>query len=136
MIRVPALRAGKTYYSRDMISLHDYATRAPIAEVGLANAGLISRDLRRDDWNALQTLRTAEILELFKAAVKHFMEDELPVGDAGQSPREFVAAQSATTGLPEGLCRRNMEKIEAAMINMGETLDGLTRGVGLGTLAR
>lgn len=134
MIRVPALRAGKAYYSREVIVLHDYATRAPIAEVGLANAGLISRDLRRDDWSALQTLRMTEVLDFFKAAAKHFMEDELPVGDAGQSPQEFVAAQSATTGLPEGLCRLNMEKIEAAMTHMGETLDGLTRGLSPDTL--
>ena len=126
MIRVPALRGGKAYYSRDVISLHDYATRAPIAEVGLTDAGLISRDLRRDDWSALQTLRTAEILDLFKAAAKHFMKDELPVGDTGQSPEDFVAAQSATTGLTEVLCRRNMEKIRAAMASMGETIDGLT----------
>ncbi len=56
MIRVPALRAGETYYSQDVLLLRDYATRAPIAEVGLANAGLISRDLCRDDWSALQTL--------------------------------------------------------------------------------
>ena len=97
MIRVPALRAGKTYYSKESITLCDYATREPVAEVGLANSGLISRDLRGDDWSALQTLRTAEILELFKLAANHFMEDELPVGDTGQTPQEFAAAQSATT---------------------------------------
>lgn len=134
MIRIPALRSGNPYYSQDLIALCDHATQEPIAEMGLANAGLISRDLRQDDWSALQALRTADILEMFKSAAKHFMEDELPVGDTGQSPPEFVAAQSATTGLPEELCRRNMEKIVAAMTNMGDTLDGLTRGVGLDTL--
>ena len=94
MIRVLALRAGKAYYSQDVLLLRDYATRAPIAKVGLANAGLISRDLRRDDWSALQTLRAAQILDLFKAATKQFMKDELPVGDTGQSPQEFGTSRT------------------------------------------
>ena len=50
----------------------------------------------------------------------------LPTGDTGQSPQEFVAAQSATTDLPEGLCLRNMEKNEAAMTHMYETPEGAT----------
>ncbi len=134
MKRVPALRGGHAYYSKEVFLLRDYATQDAVAEVGLANAGLISRDLRQDDWADLQSLRSHEILELFKAAAKHFMEDELPVGEDEQSPKEFVAAQSATTGLPEELCRRNMKKIEAAMMRMDETLDGLTGGLDLAAL--
>ena len=47
---------------------------------------------------------------------------------------EFVAAQSATTGLPHSLCRQNMAKIEAAMRNMADILDGLTGGLDLDVL--
>ena len=134
MLRIPALRAGETYHSKDVFLLRDYATQDVVAETGVVNAGLISRDLRSDDWTDLQSLRSQDILQIFKIAAEHFMEATLPVGDFGQSPEEFVAAQSATTGLPEELCRRNMKKIEGAMINMGETLDGLTRGLVLSAL--
>ena len=51
-----------------------------------------------------------------------------------QSPEEFVAAQCATTGLPQSLCRQNMAKIESAMLNMADILDGLTGGLDLDVL--
>ena len=51
-----------------------------------------------------------------------------------QSPAEFIAAQCATTGLPQTLCRQNMAKIESAMLNMATILDGLTGGLGLDVL--
>ena len=73
MIRVPALRAGEAYYSQDVLVLRDHATQVPVAEVGLANNGLISRDLRGDDWSDLQTLRTAEIFQLFKYMTADFV---------------------------------------------------------------
>ena len=34
----------------------------------------------------------------------------LPMGDGTQTPDEFARAQSATTGLPEHMCRANMKK--------------------------
>ena len=49
-------------------------------------------------------------------------------------PSEFVATQSATTGLPHALCRQNMAKIESAMLNMAAILDGLTGGLDLDVL--
>lgn len=134
MLRVPALRAGQVYHSRDTYVLRDYATGARVAELGTVNAGLISRDLRRDDWTDLQSMRFEEILKTVRTAAKHFMDAKLPVGDAEQSPQAFVATQSATTGLPEELCRRNMKKIETAMMSMDAVLDGLTRGLDLNAL--
>ena len=38
------------------------------------------------------------------------MNATLPMGDGTQSPDEFVRAQSASTGLPERMCRANMKK--------------------------
>jgi acyl-CoA reductase-like NAD-dependent aldehyde dehydrogenase len=64
------------------------------------------------------------------------MHSRLPIGDSAHTPDEFVAAQSATTGLPHVLCRQNMKKIEAAMTNLASILDALTGGLDLATLDR
>jgi len=134
MWNIPILRSGRAYYSKESLTLRDYATGQPVAEVSQANAGLVSRDLLQDAWTDFQGLATAEILDRLGGAAKHFLQADLPIGDSLQSPDQFVAAQSATTGLPHELCRQNMKKIEAAMANMAEILDGLTGGLDLATL--
>ncbi len=134
MISVPILRAGRPYYSKETVTLGDYATRQPIAEVSQANPGLISRDLSADPWPMLQGTTTAEVLTRMASAADVFMNADLPAGDSSQTPRDFVAAQSATTGLPWSLCRQNMTKIASAMRHMGAILDGLTGGLPLETL--
>jgi acyl-CoA reductase-like NAD-dependent aldehyde dehydrogenase len=134
MIDVPILRAGQPYYSQDLVELPDYASGASVARVSQANAGLVSRDLLSDAWSAWQSLTMAQILQMLREAAKYFVHATLPVGEDGQSPDEFVAAQSATTGLPHVLCRQNMRKIEAALVNMEAILGGLTGGLDLGVL--
>ncbi len=134
MWNIPILRSGQAYYSKELLTLRDYATGEPVAKVSQANAGLISRDLRQDAWPEFQTLTSADILDRLRQAAEHFMLADLPIGDQSQSPEQFVAAQSATTGLPHELCRQNMKKIEAAMTNTGQILDGLTGGLDLATL--
>jgi acyl-CoA reductase-like NAD-dependent aldehyde dehydrogenase len=62
------------------------------------------------------------------------MTAKLPVGDQLHSPEDFVAAQCATTGSPQSLCRQNMTKIQSAMLNMEAILDGLTGGLDLSVL--
>ena len=136
MYDVPILRRGRPYLSKETLDLCDYATGEPVARLSLANPGLISRDLREDDWTPLQDLRVADILDMLGKAAGHFMSASLPVGDRQQSPEEFVATQSATTGLPHALCRQNMAKIESAMRNMGEILDGLSGGLALDVIDR
>ena len=44
--------------------------------------------------------------------------------------------QSATTGLPERLCRLNMEKLQFVLQNIGGILRALMRGLDLEILAR
>jgi acyl-CoA reductase-like NAD-dependent aldehyde dehydrogenase len=134
MLRVPILRAGRPYFSKETVRLVDYATARPVAEVSQANPGLISRDLLHDAWPELQRMTSGEALDRLGRAASHFMDSELPVGESSQTPEEFVAAQSATTGLPYALCRQNMEKIRAAMANMAAILDGLTGGLDLAAL--
>ena len=79
-------------------------------------------------------MTTREVLDRLGRAATHFMQSELPVGESSQTPEEYVAAQSATTGLPYALCRRNMEKIRAALVNMTSILDGLTGGLDVAAL--
>lgn len=134
MWNISILRSGQAYCSKETLSLQDYATGEPVAIVSQANAGLVSRDLLQDAWTDFQELTIEDILQRIRGAAAHFMQAELPIGDEPQSPDQFVAAQSATTGLPHELCRQNMKKVEAAMVNMVHILDGLTGGLDLATL--
>ena len=129
MLHVPILRAGRPYVSKEVLALTDYASGEIVAEVSQANPGLIARDLLEDAWTPFQGYTVADLLERLREAAGHFIHGELPCGDTTQTPEGFVAVQSATTGLPYSLCRRNMEKIEAALRNMGTILEGLTRGL-------
>lgn len=132
--QVPILRAGRPYLSKETVRLVDYATGQPVAEVSQANPGLISRDLAHDAWPELQRMTSSEALDRLGRAAAHFVQSDLPVGESSQTPEQFVATQSATTGLPYALCRQNMEKIRAAMVNMAAILDGLTGGLDLAAL--
>ncbi len=134
MIDVPILRGGRPYASKETLDLRDYASGQPVARLSIANPGLISRDLLQDAWTPLQDLRVEDILGMLGEAADRFMTGELPIGERIQSPAEFVAAQCATTGLPQSLCRQNMAKIESAMRNMAAILDGLTGGLDLNVL--
>ena len=60
----------------------------------------------------------------------------LPMGDGTQSPDDFVHQQSASTGLPEHMCRANMSKNSFVLKNMEKILDCLTRGLDLEILTR
>ena len=48
----------------------------------------------------------------------------------------FVHMQSSSTGLPENMCRANMEKIAFVLSRMDEILDALTRGLDLEIFTR
>lgn len=62
------------------------------------------------------------------------MTADLPIGDSSQTPEDFVAAQSATTGLPYVMYRQNMVKIKNSMSRIEHILDGLTDGLDLNIL--
>ena len=48
----------------------------------------------------------------------------------------FARMQSATTGLPEHMCKFNMEKNNFVLGNMDKILDSLTRGLDLNILSK
>ena len=62
------------------------------------------------------------------------MNATLPMGDGTQTPDEFVHAQSASTGLPEHMCRANMKKNAFVLTTCGASSTSLTRGLVLDVL--
>ena len=137
MIRVPVLRWGKPYRSLETQTVSHFLTGEPIAEVDQANPGIVKRDLRRAARAraALREFPIRDLLDRMRVAARLYMEEELPFGEGTQTPDEFVHAQSATTGLPEAMCRANMEKNRFVLERMEQVLDALTRGLDLEVLS-
>lgn len=137
MIRVPVLRWGKPYRSLDTSTVVHFLTGEPVAEVDQATSGMVKRDLRRAGRAraALRGIPTGELLGMVQKAARLYMEAELPCGEGRQTPEDFVRSQSATTGLPESMCRANMEKNRFVLERMDQVLDALTRGLDLDILA-
>src|SRR5438876_2243345 len=122
----------------DVDKVVHFVTGEPLAEVSRANGGLIERDMRHAK-RAREVLREIPIPDLIqkaKNAADLYMEAELPLGNGTQTPDQFVRMQSATTGLPEHMCRFNMTKNKFVLANMDKILDSLTRGLNLDILTR
>ena len=101
-----------------------------------ANGGIIQRDMRKAH-RAREVLREIPIDELIARAAtagELYANAELPMGDGTQTPDQFVHAQSASTGLPERLCRGNMKKNLFVLSEMRRILTSLTRGLDLDVL--
>ena len=136
MLKLPVLRWGQPYESMDVDNVVHFQTGEPIATVSRANGGLIQRDMRKAH-RAREVLREIPIDELIARAAtagELYANAELPMGDGTQTPEEFVHAQSASTGLPERLCRANMKKNLFVLSEMRRILTSLTRGLDLDVL--
>src|SRR6516225_10088537 len=122
----------------DLDKVVHFATGEPLAEVSRANGGLIERDMRfaRRAREVLREIPIAELLQMMKKAADLYTEAELPMGDGTQTPDQFVRMQSATTGLPEHMCRFNMKKNHFVLNQMDKMLDALTRGLDPSILSR
>src|SRR5829696_392065 len=131
MLHIPILRQGNQYKSLDVARVAHHQTREPFVDVSQANAGLIRRDLGRQEIarTSLQRFSTRELVKICSDAADHFTQDSLPLGDSAQSAEDYVKQISATTGLPYVLARRNMLKIKSMLANMESVLNGLTRNV-------
>lgn len=136
MIHVPLLRWGNPYFSLDKDEVVHFDSGEPIAEVSRALPGIVRRDMRqaRRAREALRGIPCAELVKMVQNAARLFMEETLPVGESAQTPDDFVRQQSATTGLPEHMCRKNMQKISFVLTQMDRILDSLTRGLDLDIL--
>jgi acyl-CoA reductase-like NAD-dependent aldehyde dehydrogenase len=122
----------------DVDKVVHFATGEALAEVSRANAGLVERDMRhaRRARDVLRQIPIAELMRMMKKAADLYTEAELPLGDGTQTPEQFVRMQSATTGLPEHMCRFNMKKNHFVLNQMDKILDALTRGLDLDILSR
>ena len=137
MLHLPILRWGQPYDSLEKDEVVHFSTGEPIATVSRANGGLIQRDVRKAQ-RARDVLREIPIEELIVRAGKAgelYMNGTLPMGDGTQTPDEFARAQSASTGLPEKMCRANMKKNGFVLAEMRRILDSLTRGLSLDVLS-
>src|SRR5438477_462005 len=138
MLHIPISRWGEPYKSLDLDKVTHFATGEVLAEVSRANGGLVERDMRhaKRARDVLREIPIKEILKMVKKAGELYAKAELPCGDGSQTPDQFARLQSATTGLPEHMCKFNMEKNEFVLANMDKILDSLTRGLDLDILSR
>jgi len=138
MITLPLLRRGEPYTSLDVVVAPHYQTREPFVSVSQANAGLIRRDLRdqKTAHDKLRSYSTSELLELCSKAAEAFLNSSLPLGDAEQTPDDYIHHVSATTGMPHVMARRNMLKIHGVLAEAANVLNGLTRYIDWTTLDR
>jgi acyl-CoA reductase-like NAD-dependent aldehyde dehydrogenase len=138
MLNIPVLRWGKPYSSLDVDNVIHFVTGETLAKVSQANAGLLAKDIRQAQRarEALLEIPIRDLIRMMKKAGELYKDATLPMGDGVQSPDDFARQQSASTGLPEHMCRANMAKNHFVLSNMDRILDCLTRGLDLDILSR
>jgi acyl-CoA reductase-like NAD-dependent aldehyde dehydrogenase len=138
MLKLPVIRWGQPYESLEIAEVNHFATGKPIAKVCQAGGGIIKRDMRQAQkaHEALRRIPARELIAMLAKAADLYEHGTLPMGDGTQSPADFVHQQSASTGLPEHMCRANMAKNSFVLKNMEKILDCLTRGLKLEILSR
>ena len=138
MITLSPLRWGKPYESLDFTDVVHFDTGEPIARVGNVGGGIVGRDMRKAHKarEALLEFSTDDLVERCKQAAVLFESADLTVGDSQQSVDQFVHQQSASTGLPEHMCRSNMAKNSFVLSNIDQILNCLTRGLDLSIFSR
>ena len=138
MLKLPILRWGQPYTSLEEDTVIHFVTGETLAKVSQANPGLLVRDMKQA-WRAREILTeipAPELIGIMKKAANLFLKETLPLGDGEQTPEDFARQQSASTGLPEHMCKGNMEKNHVVLTNMDKILDALTRGLDTSILTR
>ena len=138
MIHIPISRWGEPYKSAEIDKIVHFDTGEIMCEVSRANGALVERDMRfaKRARDVLREFSIPDLLQKVKKAGELYAKAELPLGDGTQTPDQFARMQSATTGLPEHMCKFNMEKNQFVLANMDKILDSLTRGLDLNILTR
>jgi hypothetical protein len=135
---LPALRKGRPYESLDKVQVKDHKTGEICAEVSQVNAGIVRKDLARigEARASLKKFTVEQLIEITAKAGDFFLNGTLPLGDKGhtQSPQEYIATLSRTSGLPHIMVKRNMAKIHFALTNMKMVLNGLSRGLDMSVI--
>lgn len=131
MIELPIYRWGKVYESIEKADVVHFETGEQVAKIHQANAGQVAMDMRQAKRarDALRQFSIDQLIEMTKKAADLYLNATLPLGGGTQSPAEFCRMQSATTGLPEHMCKANMSKNYFVLTHMREVLEALTRGL-------
>src|SRR5213082_2584702 len=138
MLNIPVLRWGKPYTSLEVDNVIHFSTGETLARVSQANPGLLAKDIRQAQRarDVLCEIPCRDLINMMKRAGELYKDTTLPMGDGVQSPDDFARQQSASTGLPEHMCKANMKKNHFVLSNMDQILDALTRGLDLRILTR
>src|SRR5438552_6128892 len=138
MVNIPILRWGEPYTSMEADSVVHFITGETLAKVSQANPGLLAKDIRKAQRarDLLCEIPCRELIQMMKKAADFYRDGTLPMGDGSQSPDDFARQQSASTGLPEHMCKGNMAKNHFVRSSMDKILDSLTRGLDLEILSR
>ena len=138
VLNIPILRWGQPYTSLETDTVMHFVTGETLARVSQANTGLLGRDMRlaQRARHVLTEIPISELIAMMKKAADLYLRATLPLGDGTQTPEDFARQQSASTGLPEHMCKANMSKNHFVLSNMDEILEALTRGLDLNILTR
>ena len=138
MVKIPILRWGQPYESLEHDKVNHFVTGETLAQVSQANPGMLAKDIKKASRarEALREIPIKQLVEIMKKAADLYRDATLPMGDGTQSPDDFARQQSASTGLPEHMCKFNMSKNHFVLSNMDKILDCLTRGLPLDILTR
>jgi len=138
MIKIPILRWGQPYESMEVDTVVHSVTGEPLAKVSQANPGLLAKDMKKASRarEVLREIPIRQLVQIMKKAADLYKDATLSMGDGQQSPDDFARQQSASTGLPEHMCKANMAKNHFVLSNMDRILDCLTRGLPLEILTR
>src|SRR2546425_6484737 len=138
MLNIPVLRWGRPYTSLEVDNVIHFSTGETLAKVSQANPGLLAKDIRQAQRarDVLCEIPIRDLVSMMKKAAGLYKDATLPMGDGVQSPDDFARQQSASTGLPEHMCKANMAKNHFVLSNMDQILDALTRGLDLEILTR
>jgi acyl-CoA reductase-like NAD-dependent aldehyde dehydrogenase len=138
MVKIPILRWGQPYESLELDNVIHFVTGQTLAQVSQANPGLMAKDMKKVQRarEALCEIPCRDLVQMMKKAGELYKDATLPMGDGQQSPDDFARQQSASTGLPEHMCKGNMAKNHFVLSNMDRILDCLTRGLDLNILTR
>src|SRR5258708_402260 len=109
---LPALRRGRPYRSLDQAQLLDHRDGSALLSISQVNGGIVRKDLARigESRLALRKFSVSELLAICARAGELFLGGTLPLGDQGhtQTPDDYLASLSRTSGLTHGMVRRNM----------------------------
>ena len=110
MVNIPVIRWGEEYESLETQELVHHSTGDVIGTQGMANGGLITRDMRKAQTarDILKQFSIEELVEKMGKAGDLFVNGNLSIGGSEQTPQDFILQQSATTGLPEHMVELGM----------------------------